>query len=431
MTEVLTVLAAVSLAAWLYLIFLRGGFWRADQRLGAPAKAPAAWPEIAAVVPARNEATVIGRSLRALLAQDYPGALSVVVVDDESDDGTADAARAAASESGRGARVTVVRAAPRPTEWIGKTWALAQGIDRVEAIASEARYLWLTDADIVHEPRVLRELVAKAEAERLDLVSLLALLDCETRWGRFLFPAFVFFFRKLYPFRWVNDPKRKTAGAAGGCMLLRRSALARAGGMGAIKNALIDDCALAGAIKPGGAIWLGLATATRSIRPYAGLSGLWNMVARFAFAQLRHSPGLLAGTVLGMLVVYLGPPIAAIAGSLSGAAPAAALGLAGWLLMAGAYASTLRLYQRPLPAAVLLPAAALLFTLMTIGSARRHWRGMGGDWKGRTYAPSPRSGEGRLSAPPTKGSPHAVTPLTGSTTSTTGKSTSVSAMWSK
>ena len=387
MNEAITGLAAVPLAAWLYLIFLRGGFWRAEPRLAPPARAPAAWPAVAAVVPARNEAPLIGRSLTALLAQDYPGALSIVVVDDHSEDGTAEAARRAAAAVDHGDRVTVVGAAPLPAGWTGKAWALAQGIERAETTLPEVRYLWFTDADIVHDPPVLRALVAKAEAGRLDLVSVIALLHCESRWERLLVPAFVFFFQKLYPFAWVSDPNRRTAGAAGGCMVVRRSALEAAGGLHAIRGALIDDCALAGTIKPGGPIWLGLATASHSIRRYAGLGGLWNMVARSAFAQLRYSAALLGGTVAGLLVVYLGPPVAAIAGSLAGHAPAAGLGLAGWLLMAGAYTPTLRLYRRPAWSAVLLPVAALGFTLMTVDSARRHWRGRGGRWKGRTHVP--------------------------------------------
>ncbi len=391
MNEALTGLAALSLAAWLYLVFLHGRFWRAEPRLALPAQAqdyPGGWPAVAAVVPARNEAPLIGRALGAVLAQDYPGALTLVVVDDHSEDGTAEAARKAAAAAGQGDRVSVVRAAPLPAGWAGKPWALAQGVERAEAIAPEARYLWFTDADIEHDPPVLRALVARAEAGRLDLVSLMALLNCESRWERLLMPAFVFFFRKLYPFAWVNDPKRGTAAAAGGCMLVRRGALEAAGGLGAIRGALIDDCALAGAIKPDGPIWLGLATATRSIRRYSGLGGIWNMVARTAFAQLRHSPALLVATVIAMLVVYLGPPIAAIAGGLAGAAPAAVMGLASWLLMAGAYGPTLRLYRRPAWSAALLPVAALLYTLMTVDSARSHWRGRGGRWKGRTHAPA-------------------------------------------
>lgn len=383
MDDALGWLAALSLAAWLYLVFLRGGFWRADQRLDMAPADRADWPAVAAIVPARDEAALIGRSLASLLAQDYPGAFSVVVVDDHSTDGTAVRARAAAAGAGAEDRLSVVGAAPLPAGWTGKLWALAQGVERTEAGAP--RYLWFTDADIEHEPQVLRALVAKAEAGGLDLVSLMARLGSAGAWERLLIPAFVFFFQKLYPFRWVNDPRRKTAAAAGGCALVRRDALERAGGLKGLRSELIDDCALARRLKAGGAIWLGLATATLGIRPYAGLGGVWTMVARSAFAQLRHSTPLLAATVTGMAVLYLVPPAAAFGGAAAGNAPAAGVGAAAWLLMAAIHVPTLRLYGRPAAAAALLPLAGLLFTLMTVDSALCHWRGRGGTWKGRIY----------------------------------------------
>ena len=387
---VLVVLAGLSLAAWLYLIFLRGGFWRADQRLEPAAAPEAGWPAVVALVPARDEAPLIGRTMGALLAQDYAGAFAVVLIDDASSDGTADAARAAAGDDGR---LVVVPATPLPAGWTGKLWALAQGVERAAEVLPQARYLLFSDADIEHDPEVLRGLVARAEADRLDLVSLMALLRCRTPWERLLVPAFVFFFQKLYPFRWVNDPHRAIAAAAGGCLLLRRAALAAAGGLEAIAGALIDDCALARAIKhggsisgstgPRGAIWLGLTTTTRSVRPYAGLAGIWRMVARSAFTQLRHSALLLAVAVLGMVVVYLGPPTALIGGTIAGGWPGALLGAAAWLLMAAAYGPTLRLYGQSPVGALLLPAAAVLYMLMTVDSALHHWRGRGGVWKGR------------------------------------------------
>ena len=379
MAVALTILAALSLAVWLYLLFGHGGFWRADQRLDAPGDTLDAWPAVAAVVPARNEAAVIGQTLRSLLAQDYPGDLVVIVVDDESDDGTAELARGADD------RVVVVGGVARPAGWVGKTWALAQGVEAAAVAAPEARYLWFSDADIEHRPGVLRALVAKAEAERLDLVSLMARLHCARAWERLLIPAFVFFFQMLYPFRRVNDPARATAAAAGGCMLVRRDALAAAGGLDAIAGALIDDCALARALKPGGPIWLGLATESRSIRAYAGLGEIWDMVARSAYTQLGHSPMLLAGTVVGMTLIYLVPPATAIAGVFGGFGPAAGLGAAGWLAMAVGYAPTLRFYRQPAVAGVVLPAVATLYTLMTLDSALRWRRGEGGRWKGRRY----------------------------------------------
>ena len=390
----LAALAVLSLAAWLYLVFLRGGFWRADQRL-APAPPPGAgWPAVAALVPARNEAPLIGRTLGALLAEDYAGAFAVVLIDDASSDGTADAVRAVAGNDGR---LVVVPAASPGAGWTGKLWALALGVERAAEVLPEARYLWFSDADIEHDPEVLRELVARAEADRLDQVSLMALLRCRAPWERLLVPAFVFFFQKLYPFPWVNDPARAIAAAAGGCLLLRRDALAAAGGLDAVGGALIDDCALARAIKhsgstsgspggamgPRGAIWLGLTTATRSVRPYAGLAGIWRMVARSAFTQLRHSALLLVAAVFGMVVVYLGPPVALIGGAAVGGWPGALLGAAAWLLMAAAYGPTLRLYGQSAVGALLLPVAAVLYTLMMVDSAVRHWRGHGGAWKGR------------------------------------------------
>ncbi len=390
MTGVPIVLAVLSLAAWLYLIFLRGGFWRADQRL-APAPPPeAGWPAVVALVPARDEAPLIARTMRALLAQDYAGTFAVVLIDEDSSDGTADAARTAAGDGGR---LVVVPATSLPAGWTGKLWALAQGVERAAEELPGARYLLFSDADIEHDPEVLRGLVARAEADRLDLVSLMALLRCRAPWERLLVPAFVFFFQKLYPFPWVNDPARAAAAAAGGCVLLRRDALAAAGGLEAIGGALIDDCALARAIKhsgstsgsgvPRGAIWLGLTTTTRSVRPYAGLAGIWRMVARSASTQLRHSALLLVIAVFGMVVAYLGPPVALIGGAAAGGWPGALLGAAAWLLMAAAYGPTLRLYGQSPAGALLLPAAAVLYTLMTVDSALRHWRGRGGVWKGR------------------------------------------------
>ncbi|MCH7554573.1 MAG: glycosyltransferase [Proteobacteria bacterium] len=386
--QVVTSVAALSVAIWLYLIFFRGGFWRADQRLGeglGEAVAGGEWPDIAVVVPARDEAPLIGRTMTALLAQDYPGRYGVVLVDDGSGDGTAEIAHAAACERGAEQRLTIVRATPPPMGWTGKLWALATGVERAAETLPGARYILFTDADIEHHPATLRLLAAKAEAERLDLVSLMALLACKTPWERLLVPAFVYFFQKLYPFAWVNDPARQAAAAAGGCVLVRRDALAAAGGIAAISGALIDDCALARLIKRHGAIWLGLTATSRGIRPHGGLEDIWTMVARTAFFQLRHSAVLLAAAVAGMLVIYMAPPAALAGGLLVGDGSLAGLGLAGCLFMAAAYGATLRLYRQPLWAAVFLPVAALLYVAMTIDSAFRHWRGRGGRWKGRIH----------------------------------------------
>jgi hopene-associated glycosyltransferase HpnB len=329
--------------------------------------------------------------VRSLLAQDYPGALRIVVVDDSSTDGTAAEARHAA---GGDARLEVIAGAALPPGWTGKMWAVSQGVEFAGHVAPDATFLLLTDADIAHDPGNLRRLVAKAEAARLDLVSLMVRLVAATGWERLLIPAFVFFFRKLYPFRWVADRARGTAAAAGGCMLVRRAALERAGGIAAIRDRVIDDCALAAAIKGrGGAIWLGLGRRTRSLRGYGTLSGIWRMVARSAYVQLRHSPLLLAGTVAGMALLYLVPPVAALAGLAAGAWPCAAAGFAGWLAMAALYAPMLAYYRLGLWRGLLLPLAAMLYALMTVSSAWASWRGRGAGWKGRHYAPA--SGNGR------------------------------------
>ncbi len=383
-----TILAALSLAIWLYLLLFRGGFWRADQRLGTPAPAPDPWPAVAAIVPARDEAEVIGRALGSVLTQDYPGPLHIVVVDDHSRDGTAEEARVAAQASARGEHFELVQARALPPAWTGKLWALAEGQSRAQAAMPEARYFWFTDGDIEHDPTTLRRLVAKADGDALDLVSLMASLSCEGFWARLLIPPFVFFFQKLTPFPWVNDPRKATAAAAGGCILVDAQALDAAGGLASIKGALIDDCALARAIKTEGrvrgrGIWLGLATDSRSIRPYQGLGAIWEMVARCAYTQLRHSPVRLAGTLLAMALTYVVPPVVALGAPLHGQAPAAVLGLAAWGLMTGAFWPTLKLYCQPPWLAPLLPLAALFYGAMTLDSALRHGRGKGGAWKGR------------------------------------------------
>jgi hopene-associated glycosyltransferase HpnB len=289
-------LAFASLAAWILLLVRRGGFWRADQRLASRTTARTRWPDVSAIIPARDEAETIARAVASLVAQDYPGALRVVVVDDASEDGTAARARAAAS----GARpVAVMESKPLPPGWVGKIWALAQGIDRAEAEAPRPTYFLLTDADVEHAPGNVRRLVDKAETEGRDLVSLMVMLHTGSFWERLLVPSFVFFFQKLYPFPWVNQPLRSEAAAAGGCMLVRRQTLDRIGGIASVRDELIDDCALAARMKAQGSIWLGLTDDTRSLREYHTLGGLWPMVTRTAFTQLEKSvPGLIA-TVLG------------------------------------------------------------------------------------------------------------------------------------
>ncbi|MGF1593816.1 MAG: glycosyltransferase [Kiloniellaceae bacterium] len=387
-------IALLCLCIWIYLIGFRGGFWRSAERLEESPAPPAAWPAVSVVVPARSEAEVIAESLASLLDQDYPGPLTVTLVDDLSEDATAAIARDTAAVSGHPERFRLLPAADLPPGWTGKLWALHQGCGQADP---GAEFLWFSDADIRQPPGALRLLVAKAEAEGRDMVSLMVSLRCESFWERLLIPPFVYFFQKLYPFAWVKNPDKTTAAAAGGCVLLRRAALERIGGIPAIRDALIDDCALAGAVKaartPGSpGIWLGLATEVRSIRPYSGLGVIWDMVARSAYTQLRHSPLLLAGTLIGMVLTYLVPPLLLLGYPWHQEAWPALVGGLTWLLMGLSLVPTLRLYGQSSLFAPLLPLAAALYSAMTFDSALRHWRGQGGRWKGRVQDTS--SGRG-------------------------------------
>jgi hopene-associated glycosyltransferase HpnB len=382
---ILAVLAFAALFVWVWLAVFRGGFWLCDQRLTVPVTLPTVWPAVVAVIPARDEVNSIAGSVRSLVDQDYPGGLTVVVVDDGSSDGTAEAAREAVVAG----RVEILDSAPLAAGWTGKVWAMHQGVLCARQLAPEARYVLLTDADIAHGAESLRLLVARAEAETLDLVSLMVRLRCESFWEKWLIPAFVFFFQKLYPFGWVNRGRRGFAAAASGCMLVRRSALDRIGGMAAIRGCVIDDCDLAGEIAKEGKIWLGLADSSRSIRGYDGLSGIWNMVARTAYVQLNHSPLLLAGTVLGMVFLYLLPPVSLIAGIFQQDLAVMAFGAAGTALMTVLYVPILQYFGLRPWRTFLLPGLACLYSLMTISSAIRHHRGQGGAWKGRSYSAPP------------------------------------------
>jgi hopene-associated glycosyltransferase HpnB len=336
------------------------------------------------VIPARNEAPMLPSTLPTLLAQRYAGTLGVTLADDNSTDGTAARGHWLATECGAAKTFSVTSVPPRPAGWVGKTWAMAAGVDAARAGGAQPDYWLFTDADIAHDPDVVASLVATARADRRDVVSLMVQLHCESRWERLLIPAFVFFFAKLYPFAWVADDRRRTAAAAGGCVLISEGLLREIGGIACIAGALIDDCSLAAAAKgAGGRLHLELSTRARSLRQYDTLASIWEMVARSAYTQLNESPVLLAGTVLGMLLLYVLPPSAVIAGILR---RNRTLGLSGgltWLLMSVAYVPVLRRYGRPLSDAPSLPLAAGLYTLMTIDSARRHWQGRGGAWKGR------------------------------------------------
>ncbi len=375
-------IAAASLAAWLWLAFVRGFFWRTDQRLPATSD-PTDWPSLAIVVPARDEAAVLPETLPTLLAQRYPGPAQVILVDDNSTDGTGEVARSLdgpRSLDRYGLPLTITTPGEPPAGWAGKLWALRHGVE----VAGEVDLLLLTDADIAHEDGSLRQLVAAA-GER-DLVSQMARLRVRTGWERLIVPAFVYFFALLYPFRWSNRVGARTAAAAGGCTLVRRDALERVGGVAAIRGAVIDDVALAGLVKRGGGrIWLGLAGPVRSVRPYPTLASLWQMVARSAYAQLRHSVLLLIGTVLGLAVIFLVPPVAAVLGAAMADWPALALGVTAWAVMSLTYVPMLRYYGQPVSAAPALPVTAMLYLAMTLDSARRHWLGRGAQWKGRIY----------------------------------------------
>ncbi|MGW7088223.1 glycosyltransferase [Streptomyces sp. NPDC054871] len=375
--------AAASLAAWLWLLLGQGFFWRTDLRL-PPRRDPDTWPSVCVVVPARDEAAVLPESLPSLLAQDYPGQAEIFLVDDGSSDGTGTLARSLADRHG-GLPLTVGSPGEPPPGWTGKLWAVRHGIGLARARAP--RYLLLTDADIAHEPDSLRELVAAAETAGFELVSQMARLRVASRWERLVVPAFVYFFAQLYPFRWIAKKGSRTAAAAGGCVLVSTSAAERAGIPDSIRHAVIDDVTLARAVKrSGGRIWLGLAERVDSVRPYPGLGDLWRMVSRSAYAQLRHNPLILFGTVLGLALIYLVPPVALFGGLATRSAAPAVLGGVAWLVMTATYIPMLRYYRQTLWLAPLLPFTAFLYLLMTVDSAVQHYRGRGAAWKGRTYS---------------------------------------------
>ncbi len=370
----MTALAVLALLAWVYLLALHGRFWQAGPML-APVR-PAALPDVDVVIPARDEAEGIGDALRSLLAQDYPGRLRVVVVDDGSSDGTGAIARGLIDPGESEPRLLVLDGKPRPPGWSGKLWAVSQGVAR-----TTAGLVLLTDADIVHDPAHVATLVDKAERDGLDLVSEMVELRCVSMAERALVPAFVFFFQLLYPFASVNDPTRGAAAAAGGTVLLRRRALDRIGGIEAVRGALIDDVALAAAVKRGGRIWLGHSLLARSVRPYPGAADVWRMVARTAYVQLRFSPVILFGTVGGLALVWLAPPLLALFGH----GAARATGALAWAGSAASFLPTLRRFRQSPFWALALPGIACFYLAATVGSAIDHHRGRGVVWKRRAY----------------------------------------------
>lgn len=375
-----TLVAAIPLAIWIYLFLARGNFWqlREDDIYLQPL---ANWPSVAAIVPARNEAENIAKTVRSLAAQEYPGEFSIIIVDDHSEDGTATLAQKAANESGASQRVKVHSAATLAPGWTGKLWALNEGVQ--VASAHKPDFLWFTDADIEHAPDTLHRLVFRAERDSLDLASLMVLLQAETLPERLLIPPFLFFFLLLYPPRWISDPNASTAGAAGGCILLRRNVLAPIGGIASIRSEVIDDCALARAVKKnGGRIWMGLTRASFSLRGYGTFAELRNMIARTAFTQLHYSILFLVLALAGLFVTFILPWFS----FLSGDDPAWFLASTAICLMTVTFGVTVRFYALPWPWALALPLAALYYGYATCVSAVRYWLGRGGQWKGRSQA---------------------------------------------
>jgi hopene-associated glycosyltransferase HpnB len=395
-----TFIASCSAAIWAYLFFGRGAFWRPRKFDGDASNIPlpAKLPRIQVIIPARNEAPAIGVTISALLQQEYPGELHIAVVDDHSSDSTAEVARVAAASSRREERVTILSAPALDPGWTGKLWALQHGV-RTTSFAAEAAnealgaralstvpdFYWFTDADIEHAPDTLRRLIARAERDRLDLVSLMVLLRSRTFPEQALIPPFLYFFLQLYPPRRIADSRSRIAGAAGGCLLIRRERLERIGGLVAIRDAVIDDCALARAVKSsGGRIWMGITRASVSLRDYHHFAEIRDMIARTAFTQLRYSPGVLFVAIAGLLLTYIAPVLLAIGER----GWPRALGALAWLMMSLTFLPIIRYYRLSLAWAVTLPAAAVFYTYATLLSAVRFWLGRGAQWKGRTQAPS-------------------------------------------
>ena len=376
----LNFLAAIPLAIWLYLLLARGSFWRLSEDKIEPRQLED-WPHVVAVVPARNEATTISQAISSIAKQDYPGEFSIIVVDDHSEDGTAALAQQAANEPGASQRLKIHSAAPLAPGWTGKLWALNEGISATSEKGVE--FFWFTDADIEHAPDTLRRLVFRAEKNSLDLTSLMVLLQANTLAERLLIPAFLYFFLLLYPPRWIADPNASTAGAAGGCILLRRNVLAPIGGMASIRGEVIDDCALARAVKKnGGKIWMGLTRVSVSLRGYGTFAEIRDLIARTAFTQLHYSFAFLAVALAGLFGTFLLPWI------LFFAYPGEA-----WLLvdtaialMTATFLLTVRFYNLSAAWALTLPFAAVFYGYATCVSAVRYWLGRGGQWKGRAQA---------------------------------------------
>ncbi|BAQ66310.1 glycosyltransferase [Geminocystis sp. NIES-3709] len=379
-------LLSLSFIIWVYLILARGDFWLCNQNLEELSLD--IYPSVTVIIPARNEAENISNSLNSLLNQNYQGNLNIILVDDQSEDNTGEIAQKTATNNNKEDQLTIIKGQPLPLGWSGKLWAMSQGITWAKQHFN-TNYFLFTDADIKHSTNNISKLLAKAEKDNLDLVSLMVKLRCESFWEKLLIPAFIFFFQKLYPFPLVNNSTKKVAAAAGGCILIRESALTRIGGIEALKEALIDDCTLAKLVKetlpPNRSIWLGLSDTTISLRSYDTLTPIWNMVARTAFTQLNYSGFLLIGTILAMTITYFTVPIAVLTGLMTAQLSLIIMGVIILLMMALTYYPTIKLYQLPFFYCFLLPIIALLYSFMTIDSALRYWQGKGGQWKGRVY----------------------------------------------
>jgi len=394
--HIANVLGIIALAIWLHLFFGRGWFWRigklnADR---AMTETLSKWPSVVVVVPARNEAETIERVVTSLMRQDYAGEFSIVVVDDHSNDATASIARQVADENDAPDRLKVVSASALPDGWTGKLWALNEGLSNSTVLHSAATganlaaevpaYYWFTDADVTHAPDTLQRLLVRAEQEKLDLASLMVLLQAKTLPERALIPAFLYFFLMLYPPGWIADEELGTAGAAGGCILLKRDTLERIGGLAAIRGEVIDDCALANAVKAsGGKVWMGLTRKSESLRAYGTFGEIRDLIARTAFTQLRYSPLILVGTLAGMFLTYVAPVVLLFVND----STARTLGVVAWLWMTLSFLPTVRFYRLSAAWAPLLPLTAVFYTYATWLSAVRYWMGKGGLWKGRAQAP--------------------------------------------
>ena len=377
----------VSLLAWIYLLCFHHRFWWADQNLPSGQTALHQWPKVVACIPARNEVETIGAVIASHLQTSYPGELVIVLIDDQSSDGTTGAARGAFSSNPQ--RLLHIDRAPNlAAGWTGKLWALNAAVTKASTLAPDAKYYLFTDADIVYEASALTDLVRHAERHAFAMTSVMARLDDRGGWASLLIPAFVYFFQKLYPFPAVNDGRCVTAGAAGGCALVRAELFHSSGGLSKIRGELIDDCALARLMKgqpPRHRIWLGFSDKVRSLRDNRSLSSIWNMVARTAFTQLNYSSLLLVGTVFGLLLLYASPPLAVGTYPFHTNDAALFLGAGAWMLMSISFWPTLKKYGKSVLLAPCLPIAGFAYALMTFHSAIRHWLGSGGRWKGRTY----------------------------------------------